>query len=623
MAAPDDQQLGLGLDVPTSPVRSAARPRGDQATPTGRVVRVQPDVVGIPKRFDYVVPNGTHVEVGDVVRVRLGARPVRGWVVALDVEVDPEVHLQRVTKVSGRGPTAELIDLADWAAWRWAGRAVHLLRTATPPTNVDLLPPAQPTPTPAAEAVTGRSSNDAADLRAALDDALAVLPLGPAEDRYPIARAAAAVTSGHALLLCPSAADATALAARLERDGVPVALLAGQEPAGALSRQWARARAGCTVVGTRAAAWAPLPEIGRVVVFDEHDEAYQGDQTPTWNARDVAIERARRAGAPCLLVSPTPSLDALEVATLVERSRATQRSGWPRFEVVDQRDLDPATGPLFSPRVVQLVRGEGRVLCILNRTGRVRLLACGACSTIARCATCDGPVSLEDDGGTEVLVCARDDHRRPPVCLECGGSRFKNLRLGVGRAREELEVLAGRPVGEVTGASDAIPDAQVLIGTEALLHRVARADSIVFLDADQHLLAIRFRAGEQALGLFARAARIVARGRGGRVVVQTRNPDHPALVAAADADPLRFAEPELAVRRVLGLPPVTAMALVSGAGAPAFVASLGAGERLTVQGPVDGVWRFCAPDHDHLADALAAIPRPEARLRIEVDPLGA
>jgi primosomal protein N' (replication factor Y) len=213
------------------------------------------------------------------------------------------------------------------------------------------------------------------------------------------------------------------------------------------------------------------------------------------------------------------------------------------------------------------------------------------------------------------------------VCLACGGTRFKALRLGVSRAREELSALAGEPVVEVTGSTaiddPAIASARLLIGTEALLHRVGRADAVAFLDFDQELLAPRYRAAEQALALLARAARVV-RGRAdahGRVLVQTRTPDHPALVAAVRADPGRMVAGELDLRRALGLPPSRAMALVSGAAAPAFVAALGAPAGVEVKGPLEGTWRLRADDHQVLCDALAAVVRPPGRLRIEVDPL--
>ena len=211
------------------------------------------------------------------------------------------------------------------------------------------------------------------------------------------------------------------------------------------------------------------------------------------------------------------------------------------------------------------------------------------------------------------------------VCLRCGGARFKNLRLGVSRAREELEVLTGELVAEVTAAAGEDParNSRVVIGTEAALHRLARADSVAFLDFDQELLAPRYRSVEQALGFLARAARLVERGnsRDGRVLVQTRSPDHPVIMAARLADPGRLAASEAPLRDALGFPPSVAMAVLSGAVAPEFVDAFGRPAGVTVQGPVDGAWRLVAPDHTTLCDALAATPRPGGRLRVEVDPL--
>ena len=96
------------------------------------MVRVLPDVAAIDKEFDYLVPPGVAVSVGDMVRVDLHGRRVGGWVVAADVEPEPGMALRPLAKVSGRGPSPEVIDLAGWAAWRWAGRRASLLRTASP-----------------------------------------------------------------------------------------------------------------------------------------------------------------------------------------------------------------------------------------------------------------------------------------------------------------------------------------------------------------------------------------------------------------------------------------------------------------------------------------------------------
>jgi primosomal protein N' (replication factor Y) len=162
----------------------------------------------------------------------------------------------------------------------------------------------------------------------------------------------------------------------------------------------------------------------------------------------------------------------------------------------------------------------------------------------------------------------------------------------------------------------------ILVGTEAVLHRVAGARWVAFLDFDQELLAPRYRAAEAALAMLARAGRLVGgRSAGGRLLLQTRMPGHEVIDAALHADPSRLAVVEAARRAALRFPPETAVASVSGQAAPAFVAALAPG--LEVLGPANDRWLLRAPDHKTLCDALAATPRPPGRLRIEVDPLRA
>ena len=193
-------------------------------------------------------------------------------------------------------------------------------------------------------------------------------------------------------------------------------------------------------------------------------------------------------------------------------------------------------------------------------------------------------------------------------------------------------------MGEATAEVDELPPTPVIIGTEAVLHRLhssmlagdGPAGSVVFLDFDAELSAPRYRATEAALALLARAARAVGgRGSGGRVIVQTRLPDHTVIDAARRADPGRIVATEAAVRSELGLPPATALAEVSGDcdRASALADLLRADPGLEVVGPVDGRWLLRAPNHRVLCDALARAGHPPGvvggRLRIDVDPLRA
>ena len=229
-----------------------------------------------------------------------------------------------------------------------------------------------------------------------------------------------------------------------------------------------------------------------------------------------------------------------------------------------------------------------------------------------------------DAGG---LDCPRCGERRPRVCAGCGATRLKTLRPGVTKLRDELEVLLGEEVAEVSGparspADSGDADSRVVIGTEAALHRAGEADLVAFLDFDQELSAIRYRANEQAMALLARAARLVGpRSGGGRILVQTRQPDHPVVQAARAADPDLLSSHDRALRSQLGFPPFGALAEIAGAAAGALMERLGRPLGLEVSELGENRWIVRAADRDRLLDALAAVGRPPGRLRLAVDPL--
>ena len=558
------------------------------------------------RAFDYLVPDGMdgRVGVGSLVRITLHGRRVGGWVIGLDSTPPDGTVLQPLSKVTGWGPPPDVVGLADWAAHRWAGRPVAFLRTASPPRAVTGVPdawtPSHPVP------ATGDQLAEAAFSTNGVWQPT-VLRLAPGADRFPLVLSAC--RRGDALVLLPSVGDAESLGVRLRRAGVPVAVMPDE---------WAQARGGATVVGARSAAWAPVVDLAAVLVLDEHDEAHKQEQTPAWHARDVVVERARRAGVPCVLASPCPSLEALEAGRLVTQPRSVEREGWPIVDVIDRRQDEPGRAGLYSPRLVELMRGGGRVLCVLNRKGRARLLACAACGEMAGCERCGAALGQTEPG---TLTCLRCDLSRPTVCAACGGTRMKLLRVGVSRAAEELAALARTEVVEVTGESvpGSLSEARIYVGTEAVLHQVPQADVVAFLDLDQELLAPRYRAAEEALALLARASRILGgRRRDGRLVLQTRLPEHEVVQAALHADPSRVSAAERQRRRTLGYPPSTAMAAVSGAAADEYVLGV---EGVDLLGPRDGTWLLRAPDHATLLSALEQAPRPAGRLRLDVDPL--
>jgi primosomal protein N' (replication factor Y) len=567
-------------------------------------VRVLPDVPALRREFDYAVPEAwiedgraSRLRPGTMVRVALHGRRVGGWVTEVDPEPTAGVELIPLAKISGEGPPPNLIEMARWAAWRWAGPVASLLRTASPPRMVAGVGRAGPPDPP--------SPPDDELVREAFGGTGSVVRLPPLGDRWPLVMGA--VSRGNALILTPSVSQAGKAVGRLRRLGVRVGLY---------DRDWATGASGATIVGTRAAAMAPVEGLASILVLDEHDEVYQEERAPTWHAREVVVERARRAGVPCVLVSPMPTVEARSTLRLLTVSRRDEREGWPLIRVVDPRDDDSARGGLWSAEVVRALRASDRALVVLNRKGRSRLLVCRSCDELAVCDVCDG--ALVDPGDGE-LRC-RLGHRRPLVCDRCGGTGFKNLRIGVSRAAEELEALVREPVVEITAESekDDAESSRFVVGTEAVLHRVDRADLVVFVDFDQELTAPRYRAGEEAMALLVRAARLVRSD--GVVLVQSRQPAHPVLVGAATADLEHWASGEAARRELLRYPPFSSIAQVSGPGADELVAALGAPLGVEVMGPVDGSWLLRSESAATLADALASVDRPKERVRVAVDP---
>lgn len=601
-----------------------------QRADAAATVEVLPDVSGIDRAFHYSVPAhlAGRVTIGSLVRVPLAGRKVRGFVVEMGTPVPKGVRIVPLVAALSAGPPADVVELCGWAARRYAGRLRPFLAAASPAV---LVRPGNRSAAPTG-ATPGSPPADRSSLATAAHEALvagdAILRLPPAAPRLDAVLellSQVAEREGDALILAESRSDAETLARRLESRAYHVALYPDD---------WAATAAGGTVtIGTRNVVLAP----GRrsvIVLLDAHSEAYKSERAPTFDARVIAAERARRERVPVVFVTPCPSLELAGARPTVTLERSAERAGWPYVAVLDARQEDPHEGG-YPPALVDHVRRalneqpEKQVVLVLNRTGRARLLSCNACRSIQRCEACGAALTQQDrpaKGEVGTLGCPRCGRTVPALCSECGGAKLRIVRAGVSRAREQLTALLGVEVGEVGAATKSIPETAVLVGTEAVLHRVRGAGMVGFLDFDNELLAARLRASEQAFVLLARAARMVGDRRSpGRVVVRTSLPEHEVVRAAGLGDPSVLAAVEAPRRSLLALPPASALAVVTGDGAEEALARLGEGAAAARTG--EGTYLVRARDNEALADALAAIIDGEPNgwagvdARIEVDPL--
>ena len=599
----------MGEVVEAQRVQGSSQTLIQTAVPSVRVARVVPDVTGVDKIFDYLVPEALveTVRVGVRVRVPLHGRNVAGWVVEIG---EPSVGLdakkiKSVIKVLGLGATIEIVDLAVWATKRWAGRMRSFISTAAPETLVKSVPSARYMP---------RAVQYASDAFEKIKDfGGGLITVAPLTNLAPFISAVAC--DGPTIVVMPTQHRVKLLAAALRANNFSVA----QWP-----QDWALAYGGVDVViGTRSAVWAPVEKFANIVVVDEHDDLLQEERSPTWHARDVAIERASRVGARCVLLSPIASLAARKWAG--DRRVADTQGKWPEVLIVDRNKDEQWSRSLISSELIAELRDKSRrVVCVLNSKGRARLTACGSCRNILRCEKCDAALNQSDK---TMLDCPRCGESRPVICQVCGSSSCAVLKPGVARLREELEAAANRSVFEVTAATESVNErCNVFVGTEAVLHRVQSADTVVFLDIDSELLAPRYRANEIVATLVVHAARLVGRSnQNQRILLQTHTPDNAFLVGLKIGDLNQYFASDDSRRSLLKFPPYGSIAQVSGKGTKAFLDSLN--ESLEYSAVVqtmnkdteNGLIR--AENWQQLTDVLSSAQRPaKSRLTFHIDP---
>lgn len=396
-----------------------------------------------------------------------------------------------------------------------------------------------------------------------------------------------------ALLLVPEIALTPAAAGQFHaRFGDRVAILHSAFNDSERASQWRRLRTGeaQVAVGTRSAVFAPVKDLGLIIVDEEHDNSYKQGETPRYHGRDVAIVRASLLKAVVVLGSATPSLESRynadrgKSALLSLPSRVAERP-MPDVEIVDMRQefLETRSNALFSRRLVEAVTekldaGEQTVL-LMNRRGFSSSVACRACGHRIECEFCS--VALTYHRRDNRLLCHYCNYaaRVPQACPECGSDHIYFLGSGSEKVEDELhrafpkariarldrDTVSGKHHYEQVLSGFREGNYDILVGTQMIAkgHDIPNVTFVGVINADIGLAMPDFRAAERCFQLLTQVA-----GRAGRhhlpgqVLLQTINPDHYAIRFASAQDYAKFYEKELEFRRLMRYPPFSAMANV-------------------------------------------------------------
>jgi primosomal protein N' (replication factor Y) len=386
-----------------------------------------------------------------------------------------------------------------------------------------------------------------------------------------------------AIVLVPEISLTPQLAARFRaRFGDQVAVLHSGLGDRERLDEWLRLRRGHAriALGARSAVFAPVAELGIIVVDEEHDGSFKQDEGVRYHGRDVALVRAQRAGAACVLGSATPSMESFAHARdrryrlIAMPERATPRP-LPAVELVDLRTYVPDGDAMLSAPLAaaidQALAAGDQVILFLNRRGFATFVLCKACGHAFRCPHC--AVSLTYHQHADRLLCHYCGYgaRVPDACPKCKARAIERKGLGTEKvaaalaerfprarvARLDRDVATGAKIEAVLGRV-ARREVDLLVGTQMVTkgHDFPGVTLVGVLCADLGLSLPDFRAGERTFQLLTQVAGRAGRGdRAGRVIVQTYKPDVPAVAFAAKHDYLGFYDAEAAARAELGYPP--------------------------------------------------------------------
>jgi primosomal protein N' (replication factor Y) len=549
-------------------------------------VAVDTPLPHLDRLFDYAVPAELEPQPvpGCRVKVRFAGRATDGYVVALDTATAHEGRLAPIVTVVSAEPvlSAEVLGLAREVADRWAGTLSDVLRLAVPPRQARV--EARPTTPPDDDLLPDVDDEawhlwpDGSAFLTALEHGGApravweALPLR--DPAHAVAQAVlATLRSGRGALVCvPDARDLAhwdAAFAEVLGPGRHVVLSSGQKPAERYRSFLALARGEVPVVlGTRAATFAPVHDLGLVAMWDDGDDLYAEPRAPYLHAREVLLTRAVREDTAVLLAgyartAEGQSLVASGWARSLRAEAVTRRRAWPRLAVTDGSVAGSAPARLPHEVFTAVRRADGPVLVQVPRRGYRTSLACQDCRTPARCTTCEGPLAQPARGAEP--TCRWCGTAAPFwSCRACGSSRLRSPVVGQLRTAEEYAAaFPGRSVLTSGGAEvlDVVhdPDALVLATPGAEPRALDGYALVVLMDTwlalgrdDLRVVEEAHRRWFNALALGRERAEAVAVG------------DPATLQVLVRADPVGLAERELAERSEAHLPPVARVGVVEG-----------------------------------------------------------
>ena len=402
--------------------------------------------------------------------------------------------------------------------------------------------------------------------------------------------------------------------------------------------EWQRIAAGGVqvVVGARSAVFAPVPNLGLIVLDEEHENSFKQETAPRYHARDVALRRAAQENVPLVLGSATPSLESWHRAQcgqyrLVEMPRRVLNRPMPAVGTIDLRDefrsrtTRGAIHRHLHQAIAVAIRDGGQVILLLNRRGFSTHIQCPSCGEVVRCPECE--IALTHHRTEEIALCHYCDYQIPAPAA-CPSCQFAGISYrGLGTQRLEAEVRARFPgvrclrmdtdTMQSRGAHERALDSfrsgevKILLGTQMIAKGLdfPNVTLVGVINADTALHLPDFRSAERTFHLVTQVAGRTGRGeKGGRVLVQTFNPEHPAIQAAVRHDYQAFANGELPIRQMFSYPPFSTIAR--------FVVR-GPGEKATEQyAQVLGRALVAALDAENAgARVLGPAPAPFAKLR--------